>query len=114
MATIGKLDCSPEFNVLNFKAVEYLDAKGERRRSFDITRDGFSFLVMGFTGARAAVSCSASFMAAIVLDHRPPRRLPADDAATLSAMAFVLANLPGEALGRGLIEVQDRSGKQEP
>jgi len=51
---IQKLDCSPEFNALNFKAVEYTDAKGENRPAYEITRDGFTFLAMGFTGKEAA------------------------------------------------------------
>lgn len=51
---IENLECSEEFNRLNFEPVEYLDAKGESRRSFNITRDGFAFLVMGFTGPEAA------------------------------------------------------------
>ena len=41
------------FNALNFKAVEYLDKKGELRPCYNLTRDGFSLLVMGFTGERA-------------------------------------------------------------
>jgi Rha family phage regulatory protein len=49
-----KLDCSPQFNERNFASVEYVDAKGELRRSVDMTKDGFMFLVMGFTGAKAA------------------------------------------------------------
>lgn len=51
---ISKLDCTPEFNARNFSRVEYTDAKGETRFEYRITRDGFSFLCMGFTGARAA------------------------------------------------------------
>lgn len=32
---------------------DYLDAKGEKRPSFDLTRQGFTLLVMGWTGERA-------------------------------------------------------------
>lgn len=42
-----------EFNALNFKEVEYIDKKGEKRPVYKITRDGFSLLVMGFTGEKA-------------------------------------------------------------
>lgn len=52
--SIEKLECSEEFNRLNFQPVEYLDSKGEKRPEYIITRDGFSFLVMGFTGKDAA------------------------------------------------------------
>lgn len=51
---IENLDCSEEFNRRNFAPVEYIDAKGESRPAYELTRDGFSYLCMGFTGARAA------------------------------------------------------------
>ncbi|EEE1377267.1 transcriptional regulator [Salmonella enterica subsp. diarizonae] len=51
---IKLLDCSSEFNALNFKDVTYTDAKGEKRPAYQITKNGFVFLVMGFTGKRAA------------------------------------------------------------
>lgn len=51
---IQNIDCSPEFNALNFEAVEYLDKKGEKRTMWEMTKDGFMFLVMGFTGKKAA------------------------------------------------------------
>lgn len=51
---IETLDCSPEFNRLNFQPVEYADAKGELRPCYEITKNGFVFLVMGFTGKKAA------------------------------------------------------------
>jgi anti-repressor protein len=48
------LGVAPEyFNRPNFGLVEYQDAKGETRKSYDLTRDGFSLLAMGFTGAKA-------------------------------------------------------------
>lgn len=51
---ISNLECSPEFNQLNFAPVEYLDCKGEKRPAYQMTKDGFMFLVMGFTGKKAA------------------------------------------------------------
>lgn len=47
---IENLECSKEFNALNFEPVEYKDAKGEMRPACRMTRDGFAFLAMGFTG----------------------------------------------------------------
>lgn len=41
------------FNARNFAAVEYLDPKGEKRPAFNLTRDGFTLLAMGFSGAKA-------------------------------------------------------------
>lgn len=54
LRAIEKLDCSPSFNRRNFTSVEYLDAKGESRPMYRVTRDGFTFLAMGFRGMRAA------------------------------------------------------------
>jgi len=42
-----------DFNQLNFEPVSYLAANGEKRSMYNITRDGFSMLVMGFTGKDA-------------------------------------------------------------
>lgn len=56
---IKNLDCSEEFNRLNFEPVEYTDAKGEKRIMYYITCDGFAFLVMGFTGKKTSfISCA--------------------------------------------------------
>lgn len=54
LRAIRQLDCSPEFNGCNFAPVEYMDEKGEMRPMYRMTRDGFTFLCMGFTGKEAA------------------------------------------------------------
>jgi Rha family phage regulatory protein len=41
------------FNRPNFRPVEYMDAKGEQRPAYNLTRDGFTLLAMGFTGRKA-------------------------------------------------------------
>ncbi|MCE7625538.1 Rha family transcriptional regulator [Vibrio fluvialis] len=51
---IKSLGCSSEFNRLNFEGVHYHDTKGEVRQAYQMTKDGFMFLVMGFTGKRSA------------------------------------------------------------
>lgn len=43
-----------EFGLRNFAQSSYLNEQNKEIRCFDLTRDGFSFLVMGFTGAAAA------------------------------------------------------------
>ncbi len=50
---IETLESSQEFNELNFKLVSYKDEKGEMRPMYQITKDGFTLLTMGFTGAKA-------------------------------------------------------------
>lgn len=51
---IQNLECSKEFTALNFEGSEYLDASGKVNLMYEITRDGFTFLAMGFTGKEAA------------------------------------------------------------
>ena len=51
---IDSLDCSPEFTELNFELSEYLDSTGRKLPMYEMTKDGFIFLVMGFTGEAAA------------------------------------------------------------
>ena len=45
--------CGCEFDQRNFAPIEYLDGKGRKYRAFEMTRDGFSLVCMGFTGAAA-------------------------------------------------------------
>lgn len=54
LRAIKDLDCPVEFAAANFGVGSYLDANNQPRPMFDITRDGFTFLVMGFTGSKAA------------------------------------------------------------
>lgn len=42
-----------EFLAANFRLSEYTDAKGEQRKQYIITKDGFALLAMGFTGTKA-------------------------------------------------------------
>lgn len=48
------LECSPEFTALNFEVSEYTDTTGRKLSMWNMTKDGFIFLVMGFTGKQAA------------------------------------------------------------
>jgi Rha family phage regulatory protein len=51
---IHSLECSNEFSQRNFAPAEYLDEQGKPRTMYEMTKDGFMFLVMGFTGKAAA------------------------------------------------------------
>ncbi|HIC3266147.1 TPA: Rha family transcriptional regulator [Campylobacter jejuni] len=52
---IAKIETFPKdsFTDLNFKASKYIDSTGRILPCHKITRDGFSLLVMGFTGEKA-------------------------------------------------------------
>ncbi len=51
---IRNLDCSEEFRLLNFEESSYINLQGHRQACFNMTRDGFVFLVMGYRGKKAA------------------------------------------------------------
>lgn len=55
MQAIENLDCSPEFGRLNFKPSSYNNSQNKAQPMFELTRDGFVFLCMGFTGPQAAL-----------------------------------------------------------
>ncbi|OYW63281.1 MAG: hypothetical protein B7Z40_15310 [Bosea sp. 12-68-7] len=54
LRAIRELDCSEDFNQRNFAPFKIKDLTGESTSHVDMTRDGFVFLVMGFTGREAA------------------------------------------------------------
>lgn len=54
LRAIANLECSPEFRLTNFGETDYIDKNGDTQPSFILTRDGFTFLAMGFTGKDAA------------------------------------------------------------
>lgn len=54
LRTINKLDCSDEFSLRNFSQSDFVDERGRVRQMTSMTKDGFIFLVMGFTGRQAA------------------------------------------------------------
>lgn len=51
---VAGLDCSERFNKLNFEPIEYTDPRSRQQPAIRMTRDGFVFLVMGYTGPQAA------------------------------------------------------------
>ena len=51
-----KVGMTEQFNRLNFQPSEYLNEQGRTQPCVDMTRDGLTFLVMGFTGATAALA----------------------------------------------------------
>lgn len=58
LRAIDNLECSPEYRLLNFEesssAGEMPNGGTRTYREFTITKDGFVFLAMGFTGKEAA------------------------------------------------------------
>lgn len=54
LRSIKTLECSPEFTERNFALSEYSDRSGRKNPYYKVTRDGFVFLITGFTGREAA------------------------------------------------------------
>lgn len=50
---IESLSCSASFNAANFGVITYIDSRNREQTAYEMTKDGFSFLVMGYTGAKA-------------------------------------------------------------
>ena len=55
MRDIENLNCSEEFRLANFGNSSFKNEQGKEFPMFTITKDGFSFLVMGYTGKKAAM-----------------------------------------------------------
>ena len=51
---ISSLDCPNDFSERNFALANYIDEQGKSRPMYEMTKDGWMFLVMGFTGEKAA------------------------------------------------------------
>ena len=51
---IENLDCSKEFRLTNFGETSYKDSQGRKQKAVAMTKDGFTFLVMGYRGKKAA------------------------------------------------------------
>lgn len=54
LRAIRNLECSDEFRLSNFAQSSYLNEQGKEQPCYRLTRDGFVFLAMGFTGKDAA------------------------------------------------------------
>ena len=54
LASIDKLiEQAKDFGAHSFMPTSYLDESNRQSRCFDMDRDGFTLLAMGFTGAKA-------------------------------------------------------------
>lgn len=52
--SIENSEASENFNKRNFVPIYYKDVQGRKQLMYEMTRDGFSFIAMGFTGKKAA------------------------------------------------------------
>jgi Rha family phage regulatory protein len=86
--SLNHIECSPEFSERNFALSEYKDASGKSNPYYEMTKDGFTFLAMGFTGKEAAKWKEAyinAFNAMAIQLSTNPLQLP--EAKTKKALA---------------------------
>lgn len=114
---LNNMDCSSDFHHRNFAEMihKVQIGKGATRDSkyYEMTKDGFMFLVMGFTGKQAAQIKEAyinafNVMAAQLAERqRPAETLTASEQQTLSEVAHKKAALH-ENVGKALAEIWSR------
>ena len=107
-------DNTPEsFYGRNFASVEYTDAKGERRPMYTMTRDGFTLLVMGYTG-KEAMRFKLEYIEAFnamekELMRRQNSALPPADRSDLKALVDAkLSTCPAHLQGKARSELWAR------
>lgn len=63
---IRDLDCSDEFRVGNFAESYYINTQKKKQPMYYITRDGFTLLVMGYTGEKLCVLKKHTFVSSML------------------------------------------------
>lgn len=69
LKTIRALECSDEFREVNFTLTSYTSSQNKVLPCYEISRDGFAFLCMGFTGKEAATWKEAYINAFNAMEH---------------------------------------------
>lgn len=107
-----------EFSALNFEAAEYIDEQGKKRPMVEMTKDGFTLLVMGYTGEKAMLFkiayiaefnrmaerlASADFHKALTAErayfNRYPERRTIRDLAMVGEPYWFIGRIVGRAAG---------------
>ncbi|WP_339057358.1 Rha family transcriptional regulator [Candidatus Regiella endosymbiont of Tuberolachnus salignus] len=102
LRAIAALDCSKKFTALNFEESEYTDVTGRKLPVYQMTKDGFVFLVMGFTGKKAAAFKEAYItefnrmeaeLSSVPKYHpQSPELLSHDDLSHLTRLVWCMSN----------------------
>jgi Rha family phage regulatory protein len=107
LRAITSLECSPEFTEANFGLSEYVDSTGRKLPAFTITRDGFTFLAMGFTGKKAAV-----WKEAFIKAFNDMERALLSQASSKPDPVFELPDTPGQG-PRALLTKEEKASLQK-
>ncbi len=92
---IRNLACPDEFTESNFGRSEYKDGSGKTNTEYQLTKDGFMLLVMGYNGEEALRIKKAYINAfnVMVAKLSAPRQAPVDPVETLEAGKIFKSNL---------------------
>jgi Rha family phage regulatory protein len=119
LRTIKTLDCSEEFARRNFAPTSYADSQGRQQPLYEITRDGFTFLAMGFTGQEAArfkEAYIAAFnrLAEELAGVRHAMALPAPETLTLTKDDYIALQNERIDLLKAKIELLELKATSQP
>jgi Rha family phage regulatory protein len=107
---IRNLHCSNEFRITNFadclRTIK-LEVGESRQKYYEITKDGFSFLVMGYTGAKAG-----EFKEKLIKEFDKREALLKDDDYIINRALIVLTNRT-KALEQEISQKNDQLQLQE-
>jgi len=110
LRSIRRLECSAEFARCNFAQSSYLNEQGKQQPMYRITKDGFMFLAMGFTGKEAAQWKEAYITAFNKMEAELNQALPAPTAPVAIEYARIS---PAQAQHlKELVHLVVESGKQ--
>jgi Rha family phage regulatory protein len=102
------IEANPDWGILNFEETPYVDPQnGQTYQMYEMTRDGYSMLAMGFTGRRA-LEWKIRFLEAF---NAMEARLRANSVPDLSDPAVLLQLLTDHASKR--IEAEQRAAQAE-
>ena len=104
MRDVNNLKCSADFRVRNFERSSYTSKQNKNLKSFDVTRDGFAFLAMGFTGKKAAEWKEKYINAFNEMETALVRGVKSDSITDINAMLKGIEDLNkiGSVHGKGL------------
>jgi Rha family phage regulatory protein len=91
LKNIKALDCSEEFLLLNFQESNYLNKQGKTQPMMEMTRDGFTFLAMGFNGAKATKFKEDYIAAFNKMEEMLKAAAAAPDLVSIHTVRFLLA-----------------------
>lgn len=110
---IKQLECSPEFRCSNFSEHPYINEQnGQTYTEYNITRDGFAFLCMGFTGAKAA-QWKEKYINTFnrMAERLAAKALPAPQATVISSSVPDVS--PPSLMNRRWLVSYDHTGKEQ-